>query len=89
MTKTKNMGSRISQQTRHGRAAIGKVNDLIHEFKRYQYASSERFDDKAISRIAHGTDYAYAEKLLYWKAVFPSPSSLLIVDQHDLQVGSK
>ena len=84
--ESKNMGSRISQQIRHGRAPKGKITELTHEFKRHQYPPHQRFTSKTISQLASGTDYAYAEKLLYWRAAFPSNSSLLILDQFDLQV---
>jgi hypothetical protein len=80
------MGSRISQQTRHGRSTSGKISELTREFKRLQFKASQRFTSKAISALAKGTDYAYAEKLLYWRAAFPSESSLLVLDQYDLQV---
>lgn len=80
------MGSRISQQIRHGRAPKRKISELTREFKRLQLPPSERFTAKSISKVASGTDYAYAEKLLYWRAAFPAASSMLVLDQYDLQV---
>jgi hypothetical protein len=64
----------------------GTINKLCREFERYQFEPPERFTSKTISQLAKGTDYAYAEKLLHWQAAFPSSSSLLVVDQYDLQV---
>jgi hypothetical protein len=81
-----NMGSRISQQIRHGRAPTKKIQELKRDFKRLRFDPSQRFTSKTIAQLAKGTDYAHAEKLLYWQAAFPSASSLLILDQYDLQV---
>lgn len=80
------MGARIGMSLRRGHSTDGKIAGMVREFKRYQYPPSKRFSAQAIAQLAQGTDYAYAEKLLTWKAAFPSTSSLFVFDQSDLQV---
>ena len=88
---SQNLGSRLSMQLRRGHTTKKKTQLLIQEFKKYQYEPPQRFTSKTIAELAggelgRGTDYAYAEKLLTWNAAFPSLSSLLVLDQFDLQV---
>lgn len=76
----------MSQQTRYGRSAKSQLSSIRSQFRRLQFPPEDRFGPRALLRLAKGTDYAYGEKLLYWRAAFPSPESLLLLDQFDLQV---
>lgn len=76
----------MSQQTRNGASAKSMLASIRSQFKRLQYPPQTRFSPKALQRLAKGTEYTYGEKLLHWRAAFPSPESMLLLDQFDLQV---
>jgi hypothetical protein len=76
----------MAQQTRNGGRAQSVLGAVTSGFRRLQFPPEQRFGAKALRKLAKGTDYTYAEKLLQWRAAFPSPDRLLLLDQHDLQV---
>ena len=76
----------MAQLTRNSGHIKGSLRSVSSQFQHLQFSPVDRFSEAALSRIATGTDYAYAEKILHWRAAFPEPDKLYLLDQYDLQV---